>query len=362
MKILRTIHRWTGGLIGLLLAVLGLTGTLLLHEDAFLRATVPHAADAQVQDTATLAAAATRIFGAQDRPRSIVLATERLGLHKLAYKGEHGAYADQQGQIVQAWTSNWARPEVWLFDLHHHLFSGDTGEIVSGVAGLCGLGFVITGAILWWRMRRAYEFRLWPRKFERFAILRHHRDLGVVMAPVLALSLVTGAIMIFRPVADLILGPGTSAAVTEALKPPPPRKAELAEHPDWRGMIEAARRLHPDAEVRILSLPRGKTGLISLRLRQPREWLPNGRTTLYFAADTGALVRAGDALAMPAKVQAYNALYPLHSGKVGGLAWRLVVTLSGLTLTLLGSLTVWTFWFKRPKPRPAPIRPRPIPA
>jgi uncharacterized iron-regulated membrane protein len=349
MGVIDVLHRWTGGLIGLLLAVLGLSGTILAHKDAWVM--LPHAGDAQAQDTAALIAATERIMADPERPRSIVFASRTFGLNQLSYpEAGTGAYATQAGEIVTRWSSQWERPEIWLFDLHHHLFSGDTGEIVAGVAGLCGLGFVITGLILWWRVRRAYEFHLWPRKFERFAILRHHRDLGVIMAPVLALSLVTGAIMIFRPVADLILGPGTSAAVTQALKPPPPRKAKLSDHPDWRGMIETARRIHPDAEVRILSLPRGKTGLVSLRLRQPQEWLPNGRTTLYFAADTGELVRAGDALKLPEQVQAYNALYPLHAGKVGGLAYRLVVTLSGLTLTLLGSLTVWTFWFQR-KPR-----------
>ena len=40
------IHRWTGAFIGLLLAVLGLSGTLLLYKDAWLRTTVPHAAEA----------------------------------------------------------------------------------------------------------------------------------------------------------------------------------------------------------------------------------------------------------------------------------------------------------------------------
>jgi len=358
MGLIDLAHRWLGGLIGLLLAVLAVSGTVLAYKDVWVM--LPHAGDAQAQDTATLVAAAETIMAAPDRPRSIVFASKTFGLNQLSYPQEGaGAYATQQGELVVRWSAKWERPEVWLFDLHHHLFTGDTGEIVAGIAGLCGLGFVITGAILWWRMRSAYEFRLWPRKFERFAILRHHRDLGIVMAPILALSLVTGTIMIFRPVADLILGPGASAAVTQALKPPPPRKAELAAHPDWRGMIETARRLHPDAEVRILSLPRGKTGLISLRLRQQQEWLPNGRTTLYFAADTGALVRAGDALAMPAKVRAYNALYPLHSGKVGGLPYRIVMTLSGLTLTLLGSLTVWTFWFRR---KPRRRRRDPVPA
>lgn len=358
MRLVDLIHRWTGGLIGLLLAVLGLSGALLAHKPLLVM--LPQVGEAQAQDTASLAAAAERIMAAPDRPRSVVFATRDFGLNQLSYpKAGSGAYATQAGDVVARWDSKWDRPEIWLFDLHHHLFNGDTGEMVAGVAGLCGLGFVITGAILWWRMRRAFELRLWPRKFERFQILRHHRDIGIVMAPLLALSLMTGTIMVFRPVADAILGPGAAAAVTEALKPPPPRKAKLADDPDWTGMIETARRLYPTAEVRILSLPRGETGLISLRLRQQQEWLPNGRTTLYFAADTGELVLARDALALAPQVQAYNALYPLHAGKVGGLPYRLLVTLSGLTLTLLGSLTVWTFWFRR---KPKRRRRDPVPA
>ena len=43
------IHRWTGAFIGLLLAAMGLSGTLLLYEDAWLRATVPHAAEPLVR-------------------------------------------------------------------------------------------------------------------------------------------------------------------------------------------------------------------------------------------------------------------------------------------------------------------------
>lgn len=349
MTFIDLAHRWLGGLIGLLLAVLGISGAILAHKDAWVG--LPHVHDPQVQTTSALVAAVETIMADPEaRPRSIVFASRTFGLDRLSYPDEAGAYTDQTGRIVTRWADKWERPEVWIFDLHHHLLTGDTGETVAGVAGLCGLGFVITGAILWWRMRGAYEFRLWPRKLSRFAILRHHRDLGILMAPILALSLVTGSVMVFRPVADLILGPGAARAVTQALEPPPPRKAALAENPDWRGMIETARRLHPQAEVRILSLPRGKTGLISLRLRQPQEWLPNGRTTLYFAADTNQLIHARDASKMPAQVQAYNALYPLHAAKVGGLPYRLLMTLSGLTLGVLGTLTVWTFWFAR-KPR-----------
>ncbi|WP_164255793.1 PepSY-associated TM helix domain-containing protein, partial [Stenotrophomonas maltophilia] len=89
-----------------------------------------------------------------------------------------------------------SRPELWLFDLHHHLFTGDTGETVIGIAGLAAILFVITGTILWWRTRRTFKFRLWPKRLSRPMIVMQHRDLGIVMAPLLLLSAVTGTMMI----------------------------------------------------------------------------------------------------------------------------------------------------------------------
>ena len=58
--------------------------------------------------------------------------------------------------------------------------------------------FIVTGAILWWRTRRTFRLRLWPRRLTRPAILMHHRDLGIAVAPLLLLTAVTGTMMIFR--------------------------------------------------------------------------------------------------------------------------------------------------------------------
>lgn len=345
MKTLRLLHRWAGGFVGLLLALMGLSGALLVHEDAFLRATVPHAADPQRQDTATLAAAAAKIFAAEDRPRSIVLATQRLGLHKLAYKGEQGAYADQDGAIVQAWSSNWARPEAWLFDFHHHLFNGDAGEVVGGVAGLLGLGFVVTGLILWWPTRRMFQFRLWPKAARRAAIVHHHRDLGAWVAPLLILSLATGAAMNLKWFSQALRAPFSPPAVMEAASAPPKIKGgKLAADLDWAKVIGAAQARFPGAEVRTIALPAKAGGLIQIRLRQRSEWLPNGRSVAWFDPADGRLVASRDALALPLGSRLANADYPLHAAKVGGLAYRLVMTVSGLALGLLGGLAVVSFW------------------
>jgi len=328
------------------LALLGLSGAVLVHRDAWIM--LPHAGDARVTDTAQVAATVERIMAdPAARPRSITFASDSLGLHRLSYADDGGAYVDQAGQVVARWASQWERPELWLFDFHHHLFAGDTGEVVIGVAGLAGMFFAISGLFLWWRTRKTFEFRLWPKRISRPAIVRHHRDLGIVFAPLVLLVTYTGAAMVFRPVSALALGPSAPAAIAKAGKAPKRDGARLAERFDWAGTIRTAQARFPDAQLRSLSLPRQDGGVITLRMKRPDEWLPNGRTMLYFAADSGRLIEARDALALPAPVRGYYTFYPLHAAKVGGLAHRLVMTLVGLALTLLGTLAVWSFWFRR---------------
>lgn len=344
MKALDLLHRWTGGLFGLLLAVLGLSGAILVHKTAWID--LPHVGDAQVQEVGVLAGAVSRLTSDPGTvPQSILFAARDFGLHRLRHGGQAGAYADQTGAIVAAWDSKWGRPELWLFDLHHYLLAGDTGATAAGVLALVGIGFVVSGAILWWRLRRTFRFRLWPRRMSRGAILRHHRDLGIVVAPILLLSMLTGAMLTLKPVATLLLSPWSSAAEMRAgTAKPDVTGGRLARDFDWAAMFGEAQRRFPTAEFRSLALPREPGDLIVLRMKQPEEWLPNGRTMLWFAPESGRLVAARDALTLPTGLRLFNMVYPLHAASVGGIAYKLTMTLTGLALTLLGTLAVWTFW------------------
>lgn len=324
---------------------MGLSGAILVHKDAWI--TLPHAGDARVTSIDALAAASDAMMtGPGAQPQSILFASDSFGLNRLNLADGAGAYATQAGEVVTRWDSKWQRVELWLFDFHHHLFTGDTGEAVLGVAALCGLFFVISGIFLWWQTRKTFEFRLLPRRMSRPAIVRHHRDLGVIVAPLLLIALFTGAVFAFRPVAALLLGPGIEAELDAASRPPEPRPAPLAPDFDWGAAIRQAHARFPEAELRILSLPRKDNGLVTVRMRQPEEWLPNGRTMVWFAADTGAVVATRDSRQHSARVTAYNRFYPLHAAKVGGLPYRLAMTIAGLSLALLGGLATWTFWFK----------------
>lgn len=348
MRFIDLLHRWAGGLVGLALAVLGLSGALLVHKDAWLRATLLSAADAQERSIPAISAALDTIYAGSEAPRAVVLASDTLGVHILRFKDEAGAYADQNGAIVARWSTPADRIETWVFDLHHHLLAGETGEIIAGGLGLAGLVFVITGCILWWRTRRTFRLRLLPARTSIPAIRRHHRDLGIVAAPLLVMVMLTGAMLIFKPVAAFVLSPFSAPTeMTAATTPPQQKGGAMPKNSDWRKLLETAHQQFPDAEPRVIILPRKPGGLLSLRVRQPGEWLPNGRTTLWFDPANGRLVQVDDALTAPLGSRMFNMVFPLHAAKIGGLAYRLVMTAVGLALFMLGSLTVASFWAGR---------------
>ncbi|HKN41804.1 MAG TPA: PepSY domain-containing protein, partial [Sphingomicrobium sp.] len=62
MKYLSCLHRWSGGLIGLLLAVLGLSGTILLWEGSWI--SVPGAHDPLAENARLIGRIAEREMAA----------------------------------------------------------------------------------------------------------------------------------------------------------------------------------------------------------------------------------------------------------------------------------------------------------
>lgn len=333
MRLISLLHRWAGGLIGLLLAVLGLSGALLVWEGEWI--SLAGASDRVVEQPARIAQIVDDA-AAQGMSR-ITFASEEIGLHQVVNSDGSGAYVDQQGLVADSWATQWERPELWLFDLHHHLFAGHTGELVTGYAGIAGLLFVITGLILWWRGRASFRPRLLPRRFQPGPIVSHHRDLGVLASPLLLLSIGTGVLMLFEPVREALIG-----------KEARPERVTAAEPPASPGeAVIRAKALFPDAALRRITLPREPGGETVVRLRQPFEWTPQGRTQVSFAP--GGTVTIQDAAGANAAAAATEKLYPLHSAKVGGLLTKLLMTLSGAALFLLGSFAVYAFWWRKTK-------------
>ena len=333
MRLISTIHRWAGGLIGLLLAIIGLSGTILVWEGSWVR--LAGASDRLIEQPARIAQIVDR--AAVAGMSRITFASNEIGLHQSINVDGSGAYIRQNGTVVDRWTSQWERPELWLFDLHHHLFSGETGETVAGIAGIGGLLFVITGLILWWRGRASFRPTLLPKRLTPGPITKHHRDLGILAAPLLLLSMTTGVLMLFEPVRSAVVGEEQRPQTSVTARP-------LASPGE---AILRAKALFPDAALRRIVLPAKPGGNISVRLRQPFEWTPQGRTQVQFAPNGAMTIE--DPAGQNSAAAVTEKLYPIHSAKVGGVAMRLLMSLSGLSLAMLGSFAVYAFWFRKAK-------------
>jgi hypothetical protein len=190
-------------MIGLVLAMLGLTGAILVHRDAWIAAAACRPTrGSPIQPRSPQATERLLADPAKGRRASSMPVTLRAA--SCPAKGA-GAYADQAGtssplgQPVGAARTVAVRsppPSLrWRHgrdgDRHRRAVrrccSSSPGRSCGGARG------------------RTFKFRLWPRRLSRPAILMQHRDLGIVVAPLLLLSLYTGTMMIFRPVA--VVGP-----------------------------------------------------------------------------------------------------------------------------------------------------------
>lgn len=333
-------HRWLGGLVGIGLAVLGLSGAALLWKPWWAGV----ALDARVPTESETLAIITA--GEKLGAGYVTLPSGEFGVAQAGLPSGGGAYLAHDGTLLAKWASTWDRPETFLFDLHHHLLMGETGELISGWLGIAATAFCITGLILWWPTRRTFRLKALPSRMTRPAIILHHRDIGVVLALPILLAGLTGAMMVLKPLGQALLGPLSPASEVAAWQAKPPAPPTAAT-PDWPAILAAGRKRFPDGTVRMIVWPKAPGGTVTIRMRRPQEWHPNGRTTLTLAGD-GTVLMARDAPAAPLAVRAQNALYPLHSARMAdspmALPLRIVMTLAGLGLALLGSLAVVTFW------------------
>jgi uncharacterized iron-regulated membrane protein len=355
-RLLRSVHAWAGLALALLVAVMALSGTLLVFKADYLRAVFPAANHAVATDSASLGHvvdAAARQFPGEIR--SLAFGTPELGLHQVRLLDGGGAYLDSAGRLVDHWSAR-GRPEAWLFDLHQTLLAGDTGHTVAGVLALTMTLMTVTGVIVWWPGARSFRGRLWPASLRRRALVAHHRDLGVAVALPVMIAALTGAAMVFPDATRATLAQVLPA---EASQP----AARVASTPvdmtaDWAALLAQAQAQMPRATLRIVSFPDGE-GLVTVRLKQPAEWHPNGRSSVRLGA-RGEIVEVRDALRDSLAERAFNTLYPLHAAHVGGRAYDAVVAATGLalaTLALLGGATFLSWQLRRRRPSRTPLQP-----
>ena len=344
-RLLRTLHAWGGITLALLLILSGLSGALLVWKQDYLRlVSAAHLADFEPspETLAPIAEAAEAHFP-NNEILLIQFATEQLPLTRVTLLDSHYAYLDPSGQVVDQWQGN-ERWEEWLYDLHHRLLLGNFGLTLLGLSAIALILLVLTGLVVFWPLRRGFRQGPWPRKLNRPRLLTAHRNLGVWLVVPLLLSLVTAVVLAFPQQAEQLL--------LDSLRDAEGYSESFDDHMDgisggnsgdWLPALKRAQASFPDAQIRSAQVPNALSYYRIIGMQQPGQWHPEGLSKVYIEAEGGYMDVRIDASRLPALERAYNAVYPLHTGRLDQLWYKLLLSLAGVLAALLGCMGILAF-------------------
>jgi uncharacterized iron-regulated membrane protein len=349
-RMLFQIHLWAGILLSLYLAVIGITGSLLVFEDEFTAMLLPHpaAASAPARPPALAAMIATAERSVlSSRAIFISFPEARQLCYRVWLKDRAGHQAiavldPATGVLLARQGRTWIE---WVHDLHIYLLLGPSGLIVNGVGAAVLLLLAATGLILWWpgvaRWSRALKVRVrgsWRRinfdlhsaiGFWTLGIVLWWAVSGVYFAWPVQVGRVVGAFSALQGMRSPHLPPEPASQAKAALEPMV--KAVQTETPG--GFVSGIALAPPQDGNVIVYVDRGEPGDFS------------HRDIHYFSAVTGKLVAtwhygqnrsAGDWILW--------AMHPLHFGTLWGLGPKILWALLGMSLpalTVTGLLMYW---------------------
>ena len=233
---------------------------------------------------------------------------------------------------------------------HESLLAGDFGLWLVGLSGFFLFTNIALGVKLAWARRGEWRRALVPPAAGNAAarLFGWHRALGLWLAlPALILT-GSGVLVAWSGMLEEWLG--------SSAPPPAATAVPTGEHRigPAEGMRIALAR-YPGSSLSIVNLPTQDAPWYRVRLLQPEEnRRVFGTTTVYVSACNGTILADYNALQRPAKVDFLDALYPIHTGEIVGLAGRILALLVGVWLVAMLVLGV-SLWLRRRKPyrRPA---------
>ena len=352
--LVRRVHLWLGLSLGLLFALLGLTGAALLFYtgiDAALHPAITIGWDGPAPDIRSpiwdraLATGRTRWHDAQGKWTFEV--TGDGGAIPARYYPMPGHHADREmvwfsadgGRIVRA--EPWGGYLMsWIYELHMQLLAGDPGGQVVGWSGVAMLLLLASGVIAWWpkgSWRKALAFKRDAAPIRR---LRDLHKLSGLWSSALLFVLVATGVLLALP------------TVTQALLSPAPVPAPRATG-DGTGRITivralaAAQRALPDGRIVFVDVPSARDGAIRVRVQVPGD--PHRRfpgSYVFIDPSSGRVLAIHDIRRAGAGTAVASWIRTLHDGTVGGMATRILAMLLGLMPTALVATGI-LHWLRR---------------
>jgi uncharacterized iron-regulated membrane protein len=341
------LHRYVGILAGLIIAIIGITGSLLVFEEELDRTLQPYQITPQAQilpqqtliDTAQKVRPDLRVHritmpSSPDRPYTVMMADPNDKFTDVLLDPYNGKVLGSK-----PWKQTLGG---WLIDLHVHLFSSDLGEQIVGIAGVSLLVIGITGIVLWtgWRkLKIGFQIR-WRSRWQMLNYDLHNVG-GILSALLLSLIAFTGATMIYGTPIETGLRWLTqippSPKVTSTILPTKPSMSADA-------ILNIAQERFPNTELYKFFPPKQPDGTFRVWLRFPTESEFTQDLNLEFDRYTGKLLKQDDARQHNIVDRLLQAQYTLHVGHYGGIVTKIVYALAGIAPLGLFATGIIIWW------------------
>lgn len=359
----RRVHLWLGLSLGLLFALAGLTGSVLVFYPEIDNALVPGLravpSDARPASWQAVFERVRRDFPERNGAWRIEVTPGGGPIPLRYYKPVETR--DKAFAPLMVWLDPrdlstvraglWGEyPSTWIYALHWQLLSGKTGQVVMGIAGLVMLAMLGTGLAIWWpragQWRRALHWK--PRAARLRRLYDLHKLMGVFGIVVLMVVTATGALLALPDQVRPVVG-----RVSPLFATPMPSVMPRAGGALSLDILAArGRSLFPNSRLAWIETPADPTGAVRINLWQagePSRRFP--RTNVWLDPYTGAVLTVRDGVRESGGDVVLNWLHPLHDGAAFGLVGRVLALLSGLVALGL-AVTGWWRWLARLSRRP----------
>jgi len=361
LKWIYRTHLWLGLITGVVAALLGISGTVLIFrgelEQVFrphLRASAPYSQETSIEQLVSSYKQANprhTLRGIQltepgDR-KPLVLMVAGSGQPTRVY------IDPPTGRELNAPTNDWI---TWTVRLHHSLFL--KGHFYTGLAGVALSLLCVTGVVVWWSSIKtfAHDIVFRPGRLRTIRARDVHIFAGVWLLVPLLLLAFSGTVFTWR---DAYIRAALAVTGSTVQKP------KLAAGGDVRSLsldaaIAAARTRFPEATPTMIRMPAKPGDPLTVRMRTPDDSRDMGTTPIFLdaRAEVIGVERPSD---MPLAARAVEVLAPLHTGELGGWPLKFAWAFVGLVPPLLFLSGVRAAWRKyvRVCPTRIPVSPQP---
>jgi uncharacterized iron-regulated membrane protein len=333
---LSTLHGLIGILGGLLLVVMGLTGSAIVFHQEIDRALNPDLMQVVPQGKPVAIEAfwsSVQTYFPDSRLESIQLPQAPSETYQLQFTLKDKTAQDLFVHPYTGAILGDRQPEHTLigilYKVHHDFFVGHLGLYLVGISGLILIVQAITGLVLWtgWRKLASGFHIRWRAPFQLLSFDLHNVG-GIISNVFLLVTGFTGVIIVG---AHILLEP---PAIAE-LPPPFQTAIPLSE------LIRSADRAMPEGKTMSISFPDPQTIVVTKQL-------PQDHPRFYFSSvtldgSTGNVLEVNKVVEPPAMWKFLIPIAELHFGTFGGLPTRIVYLLIGWmpVLLLVTGLMMW---------------------